>query len=80
MLRPFATTHRVYGNELQNCREVASLCSGLKDTPRDKYTRNLLNAFLPDGYTDITPKELHAEFTKLWERFGVTIADAKKGS
>jgi hypothetical protein len=52
----------------------------LNDTPRDKYTRNLLNAFLPDGYADITPKELRAEFTKLWERFGVTIADAKNGS
>ena len=64
----------------KRCREVASLCSGLTDTPRDKYTRNLLNAFLPDGYADITPQELHAEFTGLWERFGVTIADPKKGS
>ena len=31
------------------------MCSGLSDTPRDKYTRNLLNAFLPDGYVEITP-------------------------
>jgi hypothetical protein len=80
VLRPFATTHKVYGNELQRCREVASLCSGLKDTPRDNYTRNLLNAFLPDGYEKITPQQLHAEFIELWERFGVTIAGAKNGS
>ena len=50
VLCPFTTTHKVYGKELQNCREVASLCSGLKDTLRDNYTRNLLNAFLPGGY------------------------------
>jgi hypothetical protein len=80
VLRPFVTTHRVYGNELQKCREVASLCSGLDDAPRNKYTPNLLNAFLPDGYADITPQDLRAEFIGLWERFGVTIADAKKGS
>ncbi len=80
VLRPFTTTHQVYGKELQSCREVASVCSGLTDTPRDKYARNLLNAFLPDGYTDITPRELHAEFIGLWERFGVVIADSKNGS
>ena len=80
VLRPFATTHKVYGKELQNCREVASLCSGLNDTPRDKYTRNLLNAFLPDGYAEITPQQLHAEFIGLWERFGVTTTAAKNGS
>ena len=80
VLRPFTTTHNVYGKELQSCREAASVCSGLEDTPRDKYARNLLNAFLPDGYSDITPQELHAEFIRLWERFGVTIADAKNKS
>ncbi len=50
------------------------------DTPRDNYTRNLLNAYLPGGYADITPQELHAEFIRLWERFGVTIAHAENGS
>ena len=30
VLRPFTTTHQVYGKELQRCREVASLCSGLE--------------------------------------------------
>ena len=77
VLRPFTTTHNVYGKELQSCRQAALVCSGLKDTPRDKYARNLLNAFLPDGYADITPQELHAEFIRLWERFGVTVADPK---
>jgi MoxR-like ATPase len=80
VLRPLTTTHQVYGRQLQSCREVASVCSGLSDTLRDKYTRNLLNAFLPDGYTDITPRELHAEFLGLWERFGVVIANSKNGS
>jgi hypothetical protein len=77
VLRPFTTTHNVYGKELQSCRQAALVCSGLKDTARDKYARNLLNAFLPDGYAEITPQELHAEFITLWERFGVPIADPK---
>ena len=34
VLCPFTTTHKVYGKELQNCREVASLCSGLEDVSR----------------------------------------------
>ena len=71
VLRPLQTTHEVYGRQLQRCREVAALCSGFKDTPRENYTRNLLNAFLPGGYEDITPRELQAEFIRLWERFGV---------
>ena len=60
--------------------EVASVCSGLSDTPRNNYARNLLNAFLPDGYVEIIPRELHGEFVGLWERFGVTIAETKNGS
>jgi MoxR-like ATPase len=80
VLRPFTTTHNVYGKELQSCRQAALVCSGLTDTPRDKYARNLLNAFLPDGYAEITPQELHAEFVRLWERFEVKIADPKNKS
>ena len=71
VLRPLQTTHEVYGKQLQRCREVAALCSALKETPRENYTRNLLNAFLPGGYDNITPRELQAEFIRLWERFGV---------
>jgi MoxR-like ATPase len=77
VLRPFTATHNVYGKELQSCRQTALICSGLEDTPRDKYARNLLNAFLPDGYADITPQELHAEFVRLWERFEIAVADPK---
>jgi MoxR-like ATPase len=77
VLRPFTVTHNVYGKELQSCRQAALVCSGLKDSPRDKYARNLLNAFLPDGYADITPQELHAAFVRLWERFEVTVAGPK---
>ena len=41
VLRPFTTTDNVYGKELQSCREAASVCSGLEDTPRDRSARNL---------------------------------------
>jgi len=53
VLQPSLTTHEVYGRQLTQCREVANLCSTLTDTPCDRYTRNLLHAFLPDGFSDI---------------------------
>ena len=71
VLTPATVTHRVYGHALSRCREVANLCSGLGSGPRDAYTRNLLNAFLPDGLREITPAELIKVFHKLWEQFGL---------
>ena len=38
---------------------------------RDRYTRNLLHAFLPDGYSNITPAFLRSTFVQLWARFGL---------
>ena len=49
VLRPSTATHEVYGRQLTHCREVANLCSRLGDKARDRYIRNLLQAFLPDG-------------------------------
>lgn len=71
VLRPAVTTHDVYGQKLTRCREVANLCSTLTDTPCDRYTRNLLHAFLPDGYAHITPAHLQSTFAQLWARFGL---------
>jgi MoxR-like ATPase len=69
VLQPSVTTHHVYGKALTQCREVANICSGLKNSERDTYTRNLLNAFLPDGFKDISPSELKSWFQRLWKRF-----------
>jgi len=71
VLQPALTTHEVYGQKLTRCREVANLCSTLTDTPRDRYTRNLLHAFLPDGYAHITPAHVQSTFAQLWARFGL---------
>lgn len=71
VLKPAITTHEVYGQKLTLCREVANLCSALTDTPCDRYTRNLLHAFLPDGYAGITPVVLRTVFGNLWTRFGL---------
>lgn len=71
VIRPASATHQVYGNALTKCREVAGICSSLGDGTRDSYTRNLLNAFLPDGYRDITPQELKRRFEDLWKRFAL---------
>jgi len=71
VINPTQTTHQVYGQALTKCREVANLCSSLGLGKCDAYTRNLLNAFLPDGFKEITPSELKAQFRELWERFGL---------
>lgn len=77
VLQPTITTHEVYGQKLTHCREVANLCSVLTDTPRDRYTRNLLHAFLPDGYSNISPALLRTAFAQLWARFGLDGDSAK---
>jgi MoxR-like ATPase len=76
VLNPHTTTHQVYGSALTRCREVANICSGLGDSPRDCYARNLLNAFLPDGFKEISPGEMKSRFEDLWERFGLPVEDA----
>jgi hypothetical protein len=74
VLRPAIDTHPVHGRQLTLCREVASLCASLGDSPRDAYARNLLNAFLPAGFTGITPARLLTRFRALWDRFQLTAA------
>ena len=73
VISPVTTTHQVYGSSLTKCREVANLCSTLGESRCDNYTRNLLNAFLPDGFKEITPAELKARFERLWEQFGLEL-------
>ncbi len=76
VLRPAIETHQVHGRQLTLCREVAALCAQLGDSPREVRARNLLNAFLPAGFTDITPARLLGRFGELWERFGLSRASA----
>lgn len=76
VISPPTTTHQVYGSALTNCREVANLCSTLGGSCRDKHSRNLLNAFLPDGFEEITPAELKARFESLWERLDLASSTA----
>jgi MoxR-like ATPase len=71
VLQPKNTTHQVYGKTFDRCRLVSNLCSTLGKTPKDRYTRNLLNGLLPDGYTSIEPADLQDFFTQLWDRFGL---------
>ena len=80
VLQPLQTTHMVYGKQLQRCREVALLCSTLDNAPRDTFARNLLTSFLPDGYQEISPQQLHTEFVTLWDRFELTNVDERNGS
>ena len=76
VLRPAIDTYQVHGRQLTLCREVAALCAQLGESPREVRARNLLNAFLPSGFTDITPARLLERFGALWERFGLSRASA----
>ena len=78
--RPFTTTHHVYGK-----RAAKLPGDGLGVQRPERYASGQVYAkpaqrLSAGGYTDITPRELHAEFIRLWVRFGVEIADAKNGS
>ncbi len=74
VLTPATSTYEVYGRQLTNCREVAALCSELGECLRDRYARNLLNAFLPDGFTALEARHLRDRFFALWEKFGLEPA------
>ena len=76
VLRPAIDTYQVHGRQLTLCREVAALCAQLGESPREVRARNLLNAFLPSGFTDITPARLLERFGSIWERFGLSRASA----
>jgi MoxR-like ATPase len=58
---------------MQGCnlfREVGCICSTLDGSTRlrDAYTRNLLQALLPDGYADIQPQAVKDYFETIWAR------------
>ena len=78
VIQPVETTHQVYGTQLTLCREVANLCSKLGSSRLDGYTRNLLNAFLPDGFSAIKPAALKDRFETLWSAFGLDDENSQK--
>lgn len=65
-------------------REVGSICSTLDGSTRlrDAYTRNLLQALLPDGFTGIQPQAVRDYFETIWERLcpGAEHPGAVEGS
>ncbi len=71
VLQPAVTTHEVFGRQATQCREVAVICSTLTATTCDRYPRNLLQGFLPDGFSDVTPALVQSRFSELWDRFGL---------
>ena len=71
VLAPANATHQVYGTQLTKCREVSNICSGLGHSPRDQHSRNLLQSFLPSGFTAIEPTAVLNRFRALWHSFGI---------
>ena len=68
-LQPAKRNLMVHGPSLNTCREVAAVCAGLSDSPKDKHCRNLLHSLLPDNLRGTKPSEVRDLFNTLWKKF-----------
>ena len=73
VLQPREETKLVYTVTVGAHREVGLLCASLTDSLRDRYTRNLLNGLLSDGYRGTSPQEVKIFFDDLWERLAFVL-------
>jgi len=72
VLTPAHRTLAMASAQVGLAREVGSLeAETAPETPRGAYTRNLLEALLPDGYDGTTPRAVRDFFASLWERLGI---------
>lgn len=71
-LQPSSESHLVNGPQLTACRETASVCAKLTESPRDRHCRNLLHSLLPNGFKGTKPAELREWFNALWKKFRLT--------
>ncbi len=80
VLRPVKHTIEVSGSKIGPANKVGQLLAELgprETTPtarRDAYSRNLLQALLPDGYAGSSPEAVLELFQKLWSELDVERA------
>ncbi len=83
VLQPRKRKLAVSTHALGPVREVGALTAALderEDSPtglRDRYTRNLLEGLLPDGYAGCSPTAVRDRFWSLWERLSVDAVFAE---
>jgi hypothetical protein len=81
VLRPVTRKLSVPSRQIDPTREVGRITARLSkrgsktEKTRDGYTRNLLEALLPDGYSGSSPDLVYARFTELWKRFALDDVD-----
>jgi len=68
-ISPSNQTHKVYGNDLKACQEVAKICHTLGTTKKDLYCKNLLNSLLPSEFNIVNPETIQKTFYSLWDKF-----------
>jgi MoxR-like ATPase len=77
VLEPVERKLMVPGGQIGDSREVGNICSqlvtglSLPDHRRDAFTRNLLQALLPDGYGGTTPAAVQHQFETWWARLSL---------
>jgi MoxR-like ATPase len=75
VLRPVQRRLTVPSHNISPARAVAQIAASLRQKGDssgalcDLYTRNLLEALLPDGYSGTAPIAVHGLFVTLWQRF-----------
>lgn len=75
VLTPGARTLEVHPTKMGIVNEVGNLvAAGESSSVRAAYTRNLLEALLPEGYAGTSPRGVRDFFTALWDRLGVDSA------
>ena len=77
VLEPVERKLMVPGGQIGPSREVGKICSqlvtdsSLPDHRRDAFTRNLLEALLPDGFGGTTPAAVQQLFASWWARLNL---------
>jgi MoxR-like ATPase len=83
-LEPARRTLQVPSSKIGAAREVGRLLAGLslegdsRRAQRDRYTRNLLESLLPDGFSGVTPHQVSSRFRTLWTRLGLNRKTAPR--
>ena len=81
VIQPREKTEAIHSSIASHHREVGQLCATLTEsgnTPsaaRDRYTRNLLQGLLPDGFQNTSPSAVKDFFEDLWKRLEFALEE-----
>ena len=81
VIQPREKKESVHSSGVSIYREAGQLCATLADSGhtqaevRDRYTRNLLQGLLPDGFQKTSPSAIKAFFEDVWQRLEFALKE-----